>query len=286
MIDNIYLNFGASAAFVTLAMLTLWVISLKVKDASIVDMFWGAGFGVIAVMCLWLNALTPYLLLLAALPIIWALRYTVYIVRRNWGHGEDSRYAAIRGNVTDKQWPLYSLRIVFVLQGLAMLIVSAPLWVAMATGHFVVREYTQTSQGFSERLASASPDIGLLAIIGTLIWLIGFLFEAVGDWQLARFIARRKALGAEVTGKVMDKGLWRYTRHPNYFGDVVMWWGIWLVACQTPWGWATIIGPLFITYSLVKLTGMAHLERTLGKRPEYADYMKRTSSFIPWFPKK
>ena len=224
--------------------------------------------------------ITPYLLLLAALPILWSLRYTIYIIRRNWGHGEDRRYQAIRGNVSESGWPLYALRVVFLNQGLAMLLVAAPLWVAMATGGdqspadpiIVDIKYQAYIRHFS--------------IIGTFIWLIGFLFEAVGDFQLSRFIARRKELGAEITGKVMDTGLWRYSRHPNYFGNVVMWWGIWLVACQAPWGWATIISPLFMTLALVKLTGAEHLERDMSKRPESKEYMKRTSMFIPLPPKK
>ncbi len=120
---------------------------------------------------------------------------------------------------------------------------------------------------------------------GAIIWIIGFLFETIGDWQLVEFKKKRAELGADITGKVMDKGLWKYTRHPNYFGNSLMWWGIWLVACQASWGWASIISPLFMTLALVKLTGAGHLERTLSQRPEYARYMKRTSMFIPWFPK-
>ncbi len=301
MLIDIQLNLAASAVFVTTAMLTLWLISLKIKDASIVDMFWGAGLGFIALIGLALNdKITPYLLLLTALPVLWSIRYTIYIMRRNWGHGEDRRYLAIRGNVSESGWAFYSLRVVFLNQGLAMLIVAAPLWVALATsynwppttGFVIYPPIEATAEGipilgtFSPINAMGLTIIKPLAVIGTIIWLIGFLFEAVGDFQLSRFIARRKELGAEITGKVMDKGLWRYSRHPNYFGNVVMWWGIWLVACQAPWGWATIISPLFMTLALVKLTGAEHLERTMSQRPEYKEYMKRTSMFIPLPPKK
>lgn len=288
MLIDIQMNFAASAAFVTIAMLALWRVSLKIKDASIVDMFWGAGFGFIALLCLALSEkITNYQLLLAALPVLWSLRYTIYIIRRNWGHGEDKRYQAIRGNVSEKGWALYALRVVFLNQGLAMLIVAAPLWVALTTAyHINIDCGVPNTFPDCDHPVSTVTSIKMIAIIGATIWLIGFLFEAIGDFQLSRFIARRKELGAEVTGKVMDKGLWRYSRHPNYFGNVLMWWGIWLVACQAPWGWATIISPLFMTLALVKLTGAGHLERTMGQRPEYKEYMKRTPMFIPWFPEK
>ncbi|MBL4871229.1 MAG: DUF1295 domain-containing protein, partial [Robiginitomaculum sp.] len=159
---------------------------------------------------------------------------------------------------------------VFVFQGLAMLSVATPLWVGLANSN----------------VSAFQTSIGSLAKIGAGLWVIGFLFETIGDWQLVQFKKRRAVLGPEITGKVMDKGLWKFTRHPNYFGNSAMWWGIWLVACQAPWGWASIVGPLFMTLALVKLTGAGHLERTLSQRPEYAEYMQRTSMFIPWFPKK
>ena len=309
MITDIILNFLASAALISTALLILWLTALRIKDVSIIDMFWGAGFGFIALFCLALSEKnTPYLLLLTALPILWSIRFTIYMVWRNWGHGEDKRYRALRSNVSETRWPFYALRVVFLNQGLAMLLVAAPLWVALATsynwpplkGWVMYPPFEATPDGipvigtFSPRNAMGLTIIKPLAIIGTIIWLIGFLFEAVGDWQLARFLARRGKLGAEVTGEIMDKGLWHFSRHPNYFGNALMWWGIWLVACQAPYGWLTIISPIFMTYALIKLTGAAMLEKTmLGKpmgnkdsRPEYENYMARTSMFIPWFPKK
>ena len=285
MHTDIFINLAASAACVSVAMLVLWAISLKIKDVSIIDMFWGAGFGLIALLCLAMGEMfSPYVFLLAALPVIWSIRYTIYIVRRNWGHGEDKRYQAIRANVSARKWPFYALRVVFFNQGLAMLLVAAPIWVGVATAqHF---QMYHPEHNPDELISISGTEIGALAVIGTIIWLIGFLFEAIGDFQLSRFLRRRKEVGAEVTGKVMDKGLWRFTRHPNYFGNAMMWWGIWLVACQAPWGWATIVSPVFMTYALVKLTGAAVLEKSMAQRPEYADYMARTSGFMPWFPKK
>ncbi len=304
MQTDILVNLTASAAFITTALLILWLTALKIKDVSIIDMFWGAGFGFIALICLNLSEkITPYLLLLTALPVLWAIRFTVYMVWRNWGHGEDIRYQALRSNVSEQSWPFYALRVVFFNQGLAMLLVAAPLWVTLATsynwpplkGWVMYPPFEATPDGipvigtFSPSNAMGLTTIKSLAIIGVLIWLIGFLFESIGDWQLTRFLARRRKLGAEVTGEIMDTGLWRYSRHPNYFGNALMWWGIWLVAAQAPWGWLTIISPIFMTYALIKLTGVAVLEKTMLEKEghhAYADYMRRTPSFIPWLPKK
>ncbi|MBL4852921.1 MAG: DUF1295 domain-containing protein [Robiginitomaculum sp.] len=294
MINDIILNFAAASVFIAAAVLVLWLTALKIKDVSIIDMFWGAGFGFIALICLALSeAVTPYLILLTALPVFWALRFTVYMVWRNWGHGEDKRYRVIRGNVSESRWPFYALRVVFFNQGLAMLVVAAPLWLAMATA--VPYDYELYADVINLPRTSLRHHIPYfyyifgIAKIGTIIWLIGFLFEAIGDYQLARFLARRKKLGAGVTGEILDTGLWRYTRHPNYFGNALMWWGLWLVACQVPYGWLTIISPIFMTYALIKLTGVAVLEKTMlnnDRRTDYADYMRRTPSFIPWLPKK
>jgi steroid 5-alpha reductase family enzyme len=129
-------------------------------------------------------------------------------------------------------------------------------------------------------------SIGALAILGALLWLIGFLFEAIGDWQLARFLKKNKGYDGPADDKpVMDKGLWKYTRHPNYFGNACMWWGIWLVACQAPWGWATIFAPIIMTLLLTKVSGRDLLERDMGRRKNYQDYIERTSGFFPMPPK-
>lgn len=289
MLDLILTNFGTSTAVIAACLLTLWAIGMVKKDASIIDIFWGAGFGVIALVCLKLAGVkTPYILLLAALPTIWAIRLSVYLGIRNLPHGEDFRYAEMRRNVDPKKWAWWSLSRIYIGQGLAMLLVAAPLYVGMATALRTV--YVETPDGnidlglFDERGVT---QIGLVSIIGAIVWLVGFLFEAIGDWQLSRFVKSMKSYTGTYEDKpVLDTGLWKYTRHPNYFGNAMMWWGIWLVACQAPWGWITIISPIAMTYFLMKVTGAKHLELTLNKRPAYRDYVKRTSEFFPRPPKK
>ena len=177
-LTDIALTLGATIGFITLAMLILWLISLKVKDVSIIDMFWGAGFGLIALLCLALNEIrTDYLYLLTALPVLWSIRYTYYIIWRNWGHGEDPRYTNIRSNVTEKQWPLYALRKVFVFQGLAMLIVAAPLWVGLGTGLGKLESFPHPFSGEEIKGASVYAKIGIFSLLGTILWIIGFLFR-------------------------------------------------------------------------------------------------------------
>jgi steroid 5-alpha reductase family enzyme len=260
-------NFVVSTGVIAACLVALWAFSLKIKDASIIDIFWGSGFGVIALVCLALAPqTTSYLLLLTALPVIWAVRLSIYLAARNLPHGEDPRYVAMRKAVDPKDWPMWSLKKIYGSQGIAMILVAAPIWIGMALG--------------------TGTEIGLLAKLGAVIWLIGFLFEAVGDMQLTKFVKSMKDFKGKYEDKpVLDTGLWKYTRHPNYFGNATMWWGIWLVACQAPWGWVTIFAPAAMTFLLLKITGAAHLERTLKKRPAYNDYIARTSEFFPWFPK-
>jgi steroid 5-alpha reductase family enzyme len=286
MID-ILMNLGLSTIALLACLIPLWLISLKVKDASIIDIFWGFGFVVVAAVCLYFSNLkTDYLWLLAALPILWGLRLTLYLGKRNIGHGEDPRYVAMRKRsekkgMTEMAWRRRSLFSIYFGQGLLILIVSAPIWVgiAIAAGY-----YPETHP---EAYQAWQTQIGLLSLVGASIWLIGFLFEAVGDWQLTKFLKANKDFDGPYEDKpVLETGLWKYTRHPNYFGNAAMWWGIWLVACQAPWGWITIFSPIIMTFLLLKISGAALLERKLKKRPAYAAYIERTSEFFPWFPKK
>jgi steroid 5-alpha reductase family enzyme len=197
--------------------------------------------------------------ILTALVVVWGLRLGLYLLWRWRREGADGRYLALtkkaKGNVH-----LYTLLNVFALQGALMWIVSLPLQLG---------QYG----------AMGAP--GPLALAGTALAIAGIFFESVGDWQLARF------KGVEANrGKVLDSGLWRYTRHPNYFGDLCFWWGCYFVACEAPYGWMSIPGPAIMTFLLVKWSGAALLERRVQRsRPAYADYMRRTSAFIPWPPK-
>ena len=252
--------FWVSALVIAGMMLAVWAISVAVRDASIVDIFWGFGFVVVAWVCL---AVTDghevRAALLAAMATTWGLRLAIYLGIRNIGKGEDYRYQAMRRRAGNRFW-ITSLGRVFGLQGAVMWVVSLPLQI-----------------GISEADRGWTP----LWVIGAVVFVVGYGFEAVGDWQLARF----KADSAN-GGKVMDRGLWRYTRHPNYFGDATAWWGIGLVAASTPVGIVGLIGPAVITWLLLRVSGVPMLERGLKRnRPGYAEYVLRTSPFFPRRPK-
>jgi steroid 5-alpha reductase family enzyme len=237
----------------------LWLISLPLRNASIVDPFWGPSFAVISWVA-WAVADDPggRGLLLAVLVSIWATRLGGYLLVRNAGKGEDFRYVAMRRR-WGKRFPLVSLGTVFLLQAVLAWIVSLPVQAGIFNGG----------------------DPGIIAFIGAGIWLIGLLFESVGDWQLTRFKADPMS-----EGRVMDRGLWRYTRHPNYFGDFTAWWGIFVVA-WTGWPMAwTAIGPITMSILLLRVSGVSLLEKTIEKRrPGYAEYAARTNAFFPWLPK-
>lgn len=243
-------------------MVLLWLVSLARKDASIVDSFWGVGFAVIAAVCFFItDGARPRKLLITTLVAIWGLRLAVHIFWRNHGKGEDYRYQAMRKKHGDR-FPIVSLFTVFVFQGLLMWIISLPVQVA--------------------EVGRVPEHLGWLDYAGATVWAVGFLFEAVGDFQLTWFKFNPKN-----KGKVMDRGLWAYTRHPNYFGDATLWWGYFLIALAVPSGYWTIISPLAMTLLLMKVSGVALLEKKLVKtRPEYADYVRRTNAFFPWFPKR
>ncbi len=244
-------------------MVVLWLVSLRLKDASIVDIFWGPGF----VLAVWLyfaaapDGYAPRKLLAAVLTTIWGLRLGGYLAWRNLGRGEDFRYRAWREAHGPKWW-WHSLFKVFLLQGAVMWLISAPLALA---------------QFSSEPAAGTALDA-----LGAALWGIGLFFEAVGDWQLARF----KADPAN-QGQVMDRGLWRFTRHPNYFGDALVWWGLFLLAASAPWGWLTAVSPAVMTLLLRRISGVTMLERSLSRtKPQYADYIRTTSAFFPRPPRE
>jgi steroid 5-alpha reductase family enzyme len=253
--------FGTTLAATGALMVGVWLLSLVKKDASIVDIFLVLGFVLIAAVCY--SATSGFhqrKVLITTLAAVWGLRLALHIFLRNTGKGEDYRYQAMRRRF-GKRFPIVSLFTVFGLQGLLMWTISLPLQIAQISG---------------ERAR-----LTWLDWTGAVIWLIGFLFESVGDLQLTLFKADRKN-----KGKVMDRGLWRYTRHPNYFGDALLWWGFFVIALSTPRGVWTVIGPLIMTGLLMKVSGVALLEKTLAKtKPEYGSYVSRTSSFFPWKPR-
>ena len=250
-----------SAITIAIIMIGTWIISLAVKNASIVDIVWGFGFAVNSiVLAVVVEGDATRQWLTASLVGVWGFRLAAYLAKRNIGHGEDWRYKAMRKKKGPK-FGLISLVTVFGLQGVLMWVVSLP--VMFSSG-------------------DTSPGVGPIAVIGIMIWLVGFAFEAIGDWQLARF----KANSANA-GKVMDQGLWSVTRHPNYFGDALLWWGIGIAAAETGSGIVGLIGPAVMTFFLLRVSGVPMLERSLSRRREgWDDYVRRTSAFIPRPPKK
>jgi steroid 5-alpha reductase family enzyme len=244
-------------------MIVLWLLSLVLRNSSIVDIFWGTGFVLVvwAACLLGENGYPPRKLLLAILVTVWGLRLSLYILWRNWRKPEDFRYAQWRQE-NGANWWWISFFKVFLLQGVLLWIICAPLVAA--------------------QVSPTPPALGALDVLGMLVWAIGFFFEAVGDWQLARFKA-----GPVNRGKLMDRGVWRYTRHPNYFGDSAQWWGFYLIAAATGWGALTIFSPILMTFLLVRVSGVGMLEKTLKNvKPGYREYMERTSAFIPWLPRR
>jgi steroid 5-alpha reductase family enzyme len=265
LLINLLINLLVTAVAVAATMLATMAYALRTKTQSVVDTVWGLGFVVIAVVSFTASAvagegLTARRAILLVLTTVWGLRLGAYIHTRNRGQGEDPRYAALMRRNTGPVAP-YVLRTIYWPQGAIMWVVSLPVQVAM---------YENTG-------------LGVLTWAGIVVWTVGFLFESVGDRQLARF----KADPAKA-GKVMDRGLWAWTRHPNYFGDATVWWGLFLVACSHWAGLLTVVGPVLMTHMLVSRSGKALLERRMGRRrgPEYADYLARTSGFLPWPPKR
>ena len=240
----------------------LWIWSVRITNASIVDIFWGAGFVVVNTFYVFhLEKIELRNLLVSVLVLIWGLRLTMYLAYRNIGKGEDYRYQEFRKNYGEKRYWWFSYFQVFLLQGVLILIISLPL--------------------FGVHYSGFSAPLFWLDYLAILTWAIGFIFEAGGDYQLYRFKKNQKN-----KGKVLNTGFWKYTRHPNYFGDVLVWWsyGLFSIAAGGYW---QIIGAIFMTFLIIKVSGVALLEKTLhNTKPKYKEYVEKTNSFFPWFPKK
>jgi steroid 5-alpha reductase family enzyme len=253
---------GLNLAAVIAMMIIGWLISLRYRNVSIVDSLWGSGFVLIVWIGFFLSdGFIVRKALIAILVTVWGLRLSLYLGWRNWGAGEDRRYGQWRKKSGERFW-LVSLFKVFLLQAVFLWVIS------------IVLQYGQFAP---------TPDrFSWLDILGVVVWAIGFLFEVVGDAQLARF----KANPAN-NGKVMDRGLWAYSRHPNYFGEFLIWWGFFLVTLSTDNSWWTVISPLVVTAVLLKMTGIPLTEQSIvDHRPAYREYIRRTHAFFPWFPKK
>ena len=249
-----------SAICVFLYMSSIFMLAWIKKDNSIVDIAWGVSFILVAILTFFLEPefVTRHILV-TSMIFLWGTRLATHIAIRNKGRGEDYRYAQWR-----KDWGKWffvrSFFQIYMLQGLLLLIIAYPV---MLINH------------------SKEAGIVFLDILGLIIWLEGFFFEAVGDYQLLKF--KRKA---ENKGKIMTQGLWRYTRHPNYFGETAMWWGIFLIALSVRNGWTAFVSPLLITFLLLKVSGITMLEKKYVGNKEFEEYAKKTSTFFPWFSKK
>jgi steroid 5-alpha reductase family enzyme len=242
-------------------MAALWLLSLPLRNSSIVDIFWGLGF----VAAGWVyfalahDGLPARKLLVALLVTIWGLRLALHVFFRNRGKGEDYRYQRWRENAGSAWWWLSFFK-VFALQGMLLWLVSAPL--------------------LGAQWYSSSDSFTWVDVLAVVMWVLGFVFEAVGDWQLTRF----KANPAN-RGRVLMTGLWRYTRHPNYFGDSTQWWAYYLFSLAAG-AWWTVLSPIVMTFLLLRVSGVALLEKDLTKvKPGYKEYVERTSTFIPWPPR-
>jgi steroid 5-alpha reductase family enzyme len=254
MMNCYSLGLALAAAFA----LAGWLASVAKRDVGVVDSLWSLMFLGLTLMYLYcapLQAARARLVLV--LVAIWALRLALYIAWRNFGKGEDRRYQEIRARNEPNFW-LKSLYLVFGLQASLAWLISMPL-LAVSAG---------------------TAPLGWIDAAALVLWSIGMLFEAGGDWQLSRFKA-----DPNNRGKVMDRGLWRYTRHPNYFGDCCVWWGYYLFALAAG-GWWSIAAPLVMTLLLLKVSGVALLEKDIGeRRPDYAAYVRRTNTFLPGRPR-
>jgi steroid 5-alpha reductase family enzyme len=241
-------------------MAVLFAAALLKRDNSIVDIAWGPGFVLVALLTLLLGkTFEDRQVLVTALVGAWGIRLGVHLYFRNRGRGEDFRYAKWR-----KEWGRWfvprSFFQIFVLQGILMLIVSYGVVLANS---------------------SPSPGLGALDVLGAAVWVSGFIFEAAGDAQLKVFKQK-----PENKGRIMRSGLWRYTRHPNYFGEAVMWWGIFIIDLSLPRGWTGVVSPVLITFLLLRVSGVTMLEKKYAGNNEFQVYARRTNAFFPWFPKK
>jgi steroid 5-alpha reductase family enzyme len=236
-----------------------YILALLLKRNDLADTAWGLGYVVIILACLQKHPLNPIAILVSGLVALWAIRLSWYIGTRNKGKQEDFRYAQWR-----KEWGKHfywrTYLQVFILQAVFLLIIAAPIFISFN---------------------NTSPlSFHWIIYLGIIIWLKGFLLQVIADYQMAGF--RRTKL----PGQIMNKGLWKYSRHPNYFGEILMWWGLWLIVLPLPFGWLGIISPITITYLLAFVSGLPMLEKKYIGNANYEAYKKKTSALIPWFPAK
>ena len=244
---------------IVITYMTLWFgIAMWRRRNDVADVAWGIGFILVATTGLILHESSVRSILATLLVAAWGIRLALHIHFRNRGKPEDFRYRQWREE-WGKNFVIRTYLQVFVLQGVLLLLVATPV------------VYVNSA---------ANPPLSYTDVLGALVWGAGFFFEAVGDYQLARFMGDRSN-----QGRIMTSGLWRYTRHPNYFGEVALWWGIFLIALSVPGGWRTVIGPVTISFLILKVSGIPMLEAKYRGHPQYEEYQRRTSSFFPLPPR-
>jgi steroid 5-alpha reductase family enzyme len=254
--------FWSNVVIESALMVSLWIASVMRRDASIVDPWWSIGFVLIAANTVWQTGLTAGKALLLGMVVIWGVRLWLHLLARSIGKAEDVRYQAFRQKYGPQNYWWVSLFQVFLLQGFLVLVISAPLQVTLSVG--------------------GPDDLTVWDALGALAFAVGFAFEVIGDWQLMAF--RRDAANK---GRVLDSGVWRYTRHPNYFGDALLWWGFWITGLDVGYeALITLFAPTLMTFLLIRVSGVHLLDKHLAAtRPGYAEYMARTPGFVPGRPR-
>lgn len=250
-----------SAIVIFIYMTGVFFLCAYKNDLSLVDIFWGLGFILVwfsSRLILPAHSLRSFII--GTLVIIWGLRLTFQIAIRKIGKPEDPRYTTMRAG-WGQHYLLKSYVMVFLIQGVALFVIAFPLFIVNSS--------------------NTQADLSTLDLIGIFIWLIGFCCETIADWQLYRFLSNPLN-----KGKILASGIWRYSRHPNYFGEICIWWGIFLIALSAPYGLAAVISPLLITYLLVFVSGIPPAEAQLENNPEFKVYQETTSILVPWFPKR
>lgn len=252
--------YGWTGLFLLGYLLFAFLVGSLKKDNSVMDVFYGGGFILVAWSTLILKGVFSWRsIIVTILVTIWGLRLATYVLIRNWGKGEDKRYQDMRERWGNKVL-INSLLRIYIFQGLIIFLVVSPV---------------------SFINVSPNPSLWFVDFIGIGVWAIGFFFETVGDIQLYQFLN-----DPANKGKVFDGGLWRYTQHPNYFGEVTQWWGLYIVAISVPFGFITLFGPAIITYMIINVSGVKLLNKAFEGDSEYAKYKRRTSQFFPLPPKK
>jgi steroid 5-alpha reductase family enzyme len=270
-IETMLLIIGYSAIVLFIYIFIAFIVGTAKKNNGLMDIFYGPAYFVVSITSLILNIILTSRfcirqVIATSLVLIWAIRLATYVYIRNRGKPEDYRYKAMRER-WKKNVALKSFFKVYLFQGIIVFLVDIPVW------------FTNISE--NPQVVSLLDFGGITLWLGAIIWLIGFLFETIADFSLYKFIQ-----DPANQGKIMTKSVWKYSMHPNYFGEVTQWWGLFVIALAVPFGFISFIGPAYITFQIIKVSGVKLLDKRFEGNEEYAAYKRRTSSFIPWFSKK